>query len=961
MLNYSICSRPVQYSVATLGMDGQIVNGVRDNDLESRSISLSEGLSNGENLDILRELVTRLDIELAYSAEKLVNLDLFTAIVSLGESELEEFSAGNNKISEAKIEKALVFDLSFGYLDSEVTELGNFLTVLRNKICDAKQKVYLCRQSDPLRGKLHALESSWKHLQEQLSEMKRQLANLRRTLSAAGLANTCSSEDEELEGLGSELQAAMRQISILRMLEKSLASELEFEKQLVESKEREEALESTLLLTNSILSNAEAFLEAALEKLLEAENCSHIFMGIAKEMTSRLQILQLNLHCSVQREEQLKAKLLCTNEVLSNMKAFSEDAVGKLLEAEHSSEIFVSILREMMSHLQVLQLNLQCSLQREERLKSKLSCTNGVASEMEAYSEVALERLLEAEHFSVIFPAIIKEMMSHLQFLQFNLQGAVQREQELKSRLLLTNEATSNLEAFSEDALERLLEAQHSTEIFKGISKQIMSHLEILQFNLDFSVQREQELQSKLSLTNEVVSNLEAFSELSLERLLEAEHRAEIFMGIAKEMMSRLQILQFNLHCSVQRERDLELKLQCSLEQLKEKEMVSTKAENKCEEMKKSFQEKETLLEKKVKALEEKLQSSESELQVMKASYEASQEQLSLMEDAVQSLREHVFMAESRAHLAEAKFSALTEENVELREEVGFLKGVDINGERISLLEKQVRDLEMQLQNARMSAEASTEQQNMLYTAIWDMETLIEELKSKVSKAESRAESTEEQYLALAETNLELNEEISCLKAENEKLKGSLKEANRKNVARVKEINNWAELITEMVMQLAVERERIQKQLSSLARENKILREKLRKTRKTGAESKQENKDDDEKELSCVMDDPAIGISAEVSATEQLGETPTSAAANNQVNEPSDQKMTDEIEAAASSLSDDATASDDIRTRKNEGKGNAKHRNMSYIFAAILVLVLSILAMNINWQNASSRMRHHFS
>jgi len=57
----------------------------------------------------------------------------------------------------------------------------------------------------------------------------------------------------------------------------------------------------------------------------------------------------------------------------------------------------------------------------------------------------------------------------------------------------------------------------------------------------------------------------------------------------------------------------------------------------------------------------------------------------------------------------------------------------------------------------------------------------------------------------------------------------------------------------------------------------------LQKTRKTGAESKQENKDDDEKELSCVMDDPARGISTEVSATEQLGETPTYAAANNQV------------------------------------------------------------------------------
>jgi len=596
------------------------------------------------------------------------------------------------------------------------------------------------------------------------------------------------------------------------MLEKSLASELEFEKQLLESKEREEALRSALLLTNSILSNAEAFSEAALEKLVEAENSSQIFMEIAKEMISRVQILHLNLHCSVQREGQLKAKLSRTNAVLSNMKASSEDALGKLLEAEHSSEIFVSIMREMMSHLQVLQFNLRCSVQREELLKSKLSCTNEVASEMEAYSQIASERLLAAENASVIFTAIIKEIMSHLEFLQFNLQGAFQREQELKSRLLLTNEAVSNLEAFSEDALERLLEAQHCAEIFKGIAKQMVSHLQILQFNLDCSVHREQEVKSKLLLRNEVVSNLEAFSEVALERLLEAEHCAVIFMAIAKEMMFRLQILQFNLHCSVRRESDLDLKLQGSLEQLKEKETALTKAESKCAEMKQRFHEKETLLEKKVKALEEKLQSSESELQETKASYEASQEQLSLMEDAVQSLREHVFMAESRAHLAEAKFGALTEENIELREEVGFLKGIDSNEEKISLLEKQVRDLEMQLQNARISAEASTEQQNMLYTAIWDMETLIEELKSKVSKAESRAESTEEQYLVLAETNLELSEEISCLKAENEKLKGSLKEANRKNVARTKEINNGAKLITEMVMQLAVERERIQKQ-----------------------------------------------------------------------------------------------------------------------------------------------------
>jgi len=175
-------------------MDTHVVNGISDIDSKSRCSSPSEGISNKENgmaePGILGEMLARLDMDLAYSSEKLVNLDLFLAIVSLGESELEELSAGNNKISEVEIEKALVFDLSLGYLDSEVTELGDFLGVLGTKICDAKQKAYLCRQIEPLQEKSQALESSWKHIQEQLLEMKRQLANLCRTLSAIGSANS---------------------------------------------------------------------------------------------------------------------------------------------------------------------------------------------------------------------------------------------------------------------------------------------------------------------------------------------------------------------------------------------------------------------------------------------------------------------------------------------------------------------------------------------------------------------------------------------------------------------------------------------------------------------------------------------------------------------------------------------------------------------------------------------------
>ncbi|KNA15985.1 hypothetical protein SOVF_093410 isoform A [Spinacia oleracea] len=722
-----------------MGMD--IADGVNDADSKSGCYSLSNGVAIGENNMIeptmFMELLTLLDLDLAYFSEKLVNLDLYMTIVSLGEIGLGELSMLNSKISQVEIEKALIFDLSFGYLDSEVTDLGTFLQLLQAKIIDAQQKISSFKLTTELftlfQGKLQASESSWKHLQEQLLELKRQLAKFHTTHSFFRENTTYTVENEDLERSHYDLQIAGQQRLVLSMLEKSLAAELNLEKRLLQLKNREE------------------------------------------------------------------------------------------------------------------------------------------------------------------------------------------------------------------------------------------------------------ELESELSVTNEVASGMEAFLGVALERLLEVEHSSQVFMGIAKEMMSRLQIYEFNMHCSVRREEELKSKLDNSLEQLKNKEKV----------------------EHKLKQVEEKLQASESKLQEANASYEASQEQLSEMEYATESLKEHAFMAETRAHDAEEKLATLTEENVELREEVGFLKAGDSNEEKISILEKQIRGLEVKLQTSKSSAEASQEQQNMLYTAIWDMETLIEELKSKFSKAESRVENAEKQCLGLAETNIELNKEKGNLKSENEKLVESLKLANKIKVARAKDISDGAMLVTEMIMQLTTERERVQKQLSSLARENTILLEELCKMRKNLLGANQSNKEPVKKQMESTIDIPATGIST----TGEIVETPTSTTASNQLDEPSEENDArsfefddvaanyinyDDAEAAVPSKSIDAatasivancTSNDDVETAgfsesddaattsvavsftNHENAANCinhenggKVKNMyitkkSYIYSTVFVLVLSIIAMNINWQDMYSIIR----
>lgn len=86
----------------------------------------------------------RLDIDLVYFFEKLVNLDLYIIIWFFGENGFGGLFRQKN-ISEVEIEEVFVFDFLFGYLDFEVIELGFFLNVVGIKIVDVNKKINSCR------------------------------------------------------------------------------------------------------------------------------------------------------------------------------------------------------------------------------------------------------------------------------------------------------------------------------------------------------------------------------------------------------------------------------------------------------------------------------------------------------------------------------------------------------------------------------------------------------------------------------------------------------------------------------------------------------------------------------------------------------------------------------------------------------------------------------------------------
>lgn len=312
----------------------------------------------------------------------------------------------------------------------------------------------------------------------------------------------------------------------------------------------------------------------------------------------------------------------------------------------------------------------------------------------------------------------------------------------------------------------------------------------------------EEELKIKLQSAEQEVFCLEEEIVESLERFFQADNSAEILLGISKELLGRLQVLQFNLIGSAQREADLRLKIEDITKQWKFKENDHQKRESSLKSSLKVAEDKLVVANSEVSTLKESVSSLKRQIEEFGSSGSGSQEQLIIMEDMKEKLSN-----------SEALCKLLSDKNLELDGELRVLKGSGITLEKVNVLEKRLRESDMLLQHAVASAEASEEKQKMLYSAIDDMENTIEDLKIKVSRAESRADSADDKCIILSEANAELNEELSFLRGKMELFEGSMTRAEDMKVRNAKDIRYRADVMANLVMQLAVERERLHKQV----------------------------------------------------------------------------------------------------------------------------------------------------
>ncbi|KAJ4826859.1 hypothetical protein Tsubulata_039602 [Turnera subulata] len=429
--------------------------------------------------------------------------------------------------------------------------------------------------------------------------------------------------------------------------------------------------------------------------------------------------------------------------------------------------------------------------------------------------------------------------------------------------------------------------AEQQRGILRMLEKSLAKEID-LDLKLSESRQIEEDLSRRIHCLEQELFFIEEETTDVYENCFRAENAAEVLTGISKELLSRLQILQFNLNGSIQRETELRSKLEKSVVALEAKEHALQKFDSSSAKLSDFFiaqtdvlktrlaeaEDKLILadseaftLQEKVSSLEKQLKEYGLELLDGKPSADGSLEednacltQVTEMENSILELKEKLYKAENRAENAEAKCKLLEETNTEIIEELGQLKDVS---QKADGLEAQLKEADIRLQHAVATAEASQEKENMLYSTIRDMENVIVDLKSQVSKAESRADSTEDKCIILSESNAELNEELVFLRSRLECLEASLNQAEETKMATVKDIGCRTKVITELVMQLAIERERLHKQISSLTLVNRALSVQLHQTRKEASVVNHHNHE--------VTQVPATG--SEAQRNEFAGET----------------------------------------------------------------------------------------
>ncbi|KAK9071739.1 hypothetical protein SSX86_008168 [Deinandra increscens subsp. villosa] len=296
-----------------------------------------------QELESVGEVVTRFELDMACVCEKLANLNLLLMHMETIEGDFQAFVSDiNPNLSDLEV-KALEFDFLSGFLNSEVqvleTHISEFLSDKTNMQDFISSSKYLGDNSMEQEDMLRDSEKSLQHSMDQLLELKARAAMFENNVARFYGGETSTDNDCGATGNNDlpELKDKMNlhtmehQRHILRMLEKSLEREIEFEKRVSESTQIEEALTMRLHAAEQEVILAEEETAITLEKLYEADHSSKILMEISKELMGKIKVVQPDL-------ENQETSKLAGQKANMEMDNTVKDLKARIVEAERKAE-----------------------------------------------------------------------------------------------------------------------------------------------------------------------------------------------------------------------------------------------------------------------------------------------------------------------------------------------------------------------------------------------------------------------------------------------------------------------------------------------------------------------------------------------------------------------------------------------------------------------------------------------
>ncbi|KAJ4815674.1 WPP domain-interacting tail-anchored protein 1 [Rhynchospora pubera] len=344
------------------------------------------------------EILTRIQHDLAYCSDKVMNLQILQMEVASRSGQIESsLDPDSDSVPEDdSVQKAFEFDLVSVYLHSEVKQLEKFVGFLKEDIVEVKNQFVGEEDSSAMTENLAQAESAMEDLQQLVFDLRAGSSKFEETLDLLGDPSRSSevgSPDSGHLSLDGKFLSPRKQRKVLQMLEKSIARELDLEEKLTEAKSLEDDLKFKLRKVERDLQLLEKYVELLLTRAFEAETTSDLLFGTSKDLVGKLNsVEQVNLLKVRLLENQLRErenKIGDLSGKVSRMEKYVE-LNGKLDEQLENNRILERKVKDLENQLE----HSSATLEAVKENETMLNCT---VSDMDALIRDLKVKVTKAE------------------------------------------------------------------------------------------------------------------------------------------------------------------------------------------------------------------------------------------------------------------------------------------------------------------------------------------------------------------------------------------------------------------------------------------------------------------------------------------------------------------------------------------------------------------------------------